>query len=531
MDELTQPTKKFKYQQIFLMDLPAELKYRILDFLDATSLKRCRLLNKTFLQMIDNTAKYNKHWILDVSGWPVTADQEFVQLYTNSGMKFGRFVGHTTKFTFIPDFFQKLGKTVTYIKDLPFKFLNRETTELFIKTFDKVEVLKLKDNILLCNMRQWQLVWPSVKRLTIYSTLNDKEYKGDFSEFPHVQEITLRVKNLITKQAKALLKACPQKITGIKSMNMYESLKDLYEVRDLSLKRLKLRQNVVDVKFLQRQTEIISYHIYTESFSDILRPLPACINLANVHSLDVSLLNGSKFDLKWLHDMPNLKKFGLQFKYFPVSCAAQVFCFLKSHEALPNQTVKVLDVSRIVKTCLNCLRSFLESFANLKKLQILYWDSDFCNFWKTINRALEKTGASVHLSTFKLNTDFCENKIKVHYNYFAAMTPFPNLKTLQLMFCHKRLSKNALKTLFEKCPNLRNITFGVGRRFNYQLSSFLIHQLKYFTVLRMSNYTPEEIMLDEHCNAITDIYANAETIQSLRKTPLKLWCLGMPLQC
>lgn len=498
--------------------------------LDATSLKKCRLINKTFQECIDNCSKYNKYWILNVSGWPVTKDQEFVNLYIGSNMKFGKFIsnGLQSCFTCVPKMFEKLGKTVTSIKYLPFNYMDLKTIKSIVANFDKVEDLKLNGNHLLFIMERFNIVWPSIKRLTIFCGVELREYSGNFSEFPNVEEISIEFFNFTIDAAIYMIQMCPEKITGIQdkliALNLYDPFVELCKVPNLtSLKKLKFRYQETNEQrqFLQRQTNISSCVIWS-AMKHNGTFLPQNITSEIVTSLTVHLKGDSEFDLRSLSTMPNLKKFRifLTINYDLLLDDETQLCFLDSHEIHPNKHVTELrlDKHAFRDSCFKCIRSFVSSFANLTKL---YFDdmgftnhSEFYQFWKVVNNVMKKTGISQRLTCF--NLDMGDSQLKINceeYKFFKVMTFLPNVKELRLYFCLKGLSQNTLKTFCDKCPALQKLELGVTVGFDFKLSGFLIHQLKDLKKLKLSDCSYKDKQLG----------ANVDIIDVLLNVPLKLW--------
>ncbi|XP_063708309.1 uncharacterized protein LOC134836951 [Culicoides brevitarsis] len=539
----TQFLLKVMFQGSLLNDLPTELKYQILDFLDASSLKKCRLLNKTYLNLIDNCEKYNKHWILDVSDRPLTAEQDFVQLYTNSSLKFGRLIGNTNKFSFVPKLFQKLGETVTCIKNLPFSEMDRKTTEMMIKTFDKVEYLKTSE-ILLRNMNRWGLIWPSVKRLTIFCG-SIPQYKGNYSEFPNVEDVTIEFFGMLMLEAAcAMIKACPEKVTGIKD----KMLKYLHgdfgpafeKIENLKPKRLKLRYNEENNEniFLPTLGEVTWYDIRANlsrkmehyAFGKVL---PEHFELQFIRDLSLDLMRKSLIPLNAIEKMPNLIKFRItlskELLYY--TNAEQPTCFLEHHETIlkPKVIKLVLDTRGLPFTCLKCIRTLICSFPKVKSLHLsemkFISDNNVHHFWKMLNGVLKKTGIFQHLTTF--HVDFDENEAEIdsyEYNIFKKMTPLPNAKHVHISTYLENISQNNLKTLCDKIPAVKRLYLGTGRDMDFNLAGFLISQLKYLKYLKFNTYTN-----DYEYEELGENVASRDLIDTLLKVPLKLWDLDVKI--
>ncbi|XP_063700138.1 uncharacterized protein LOC134830551 [Culicoides brevitarsis] len=538
---------KVMFQGSILNDLPAELKYRILDLLDASSLKKCRLLNKNYLNLIDNCEKYTKHWILDVSGWPVTADQEFVELYTNSGMNFGRFVGDTNKFLFVPKLFQKLGKTVKHLKNLPFSSMDRKTTEAMIETFNNVEYLKMTDNILLCNMKRWGLVWPSVKRLSILcGGRNDLAYKGNFSEFPNIEDITIGFFSLLLGPALKLIKLCPEKITDIREKLILLSDCDpgpeLVKIDNLKLKRLKMRYDAEDGKdvFLPTQNEITSYAFRTQvsyrmSHYEYGKVLPEHIDLQYVHDLQLELMCESPIWLDCLKNMTNLAKLNVtlmpEFRHYRSDELKT--CFLQHHwvELNTKVTKLELDTRGLPETCHKCIRNFVSSFPKVQHLSFtgVAFENlkDFQHFWKMVNDVLKKTGMAQHLITFRVYFSDYESAVdSSEYNLFKILTPLPIAIDVELHMKLTKLTQNNLHMLCKKIPAVKKLIIGIKPDMDFNLTGFLISQLKYLKYLKLSHY-PNGFFDENYVEHV----AGPDLIDTLLKVDLKLWELELKIQC
>ncbi|XP_063702260.1 uncharacterized protein LOC134832216 [Culicoides brevitarsis] len=417
--------------------------------------------------------------------------------------------------------------------------MDQKTTEAMIRAFDKVEDLKLCSDSLLIDMRRWKLVWPSVKRLTV-ACYSEQRYKGNYSEFPNVQEISLVLNYRSPNYWLRMVKACPQKVTNISMRycknEVANAVTVLSEIQGLLLKEINMDYYDLDSekKFLSRQTKIEAYHVKTH-FGSNLQFLPEFRTQAYLHSLELDVQGKTKFRLDLLQNMPNLTKFSLnlvdiysednsRFSYYPVIDESKpILCFLESHDVHVNVSVtklhfrpgKPFNIGKLSRICLKCVRCLISSFTYIKELEfnnLILSQNRFYHFWKSLNRNFKKTGAGKFLTVLKIQEEYL-SPMKVscdNYKYFKVMAHFPNLKELSLIISHVTVTQRHLMTFCDKCPN-----FG-----------FLIHQLKYLKHLEFRTILTH---IEEKVHG--DIYANVDIVDTLLKVPFKLWFFHIPIAC